>query len=73
MYNQAAFAKLVVCVKIRWGPGLVANARKWNVMTLPVLAILYPSTTKYKNVRKSLGTLRKEKLNLKKQELCGKI
>ena len=73
MYNHAVFAKLVACVKIGQGPGLVANARKWNVMTLPVLAILYPSTTKYKNVWGSLDTLRREKLNLKKQKLCDKI
>jgi len=33
----------------------VANARKWNVMTLPVLAILYLSAIKYKNDPGSLA------------------
>ena len=55
MYIQIVFAKLVVCVKIGYGPGLVANARKWNVMTLPVLAILYLSAIKYKNDPGSLA------------------
>ena len=33
----------------------MANARKWNVMTLPVLAILYLSAIKYKNDPGSLA------------------
>ena len=33
----------------------MANARKWNVMTLPVLAILYLSAIKYKNDPRSLA------------------
>ena len=55
MYIQIVFAKLGACVKIGQGPGLVANARKWNVMTLPVLAILYLSAIKYKNDPRSLA------------------
>ena len=55
MYIQIVFAKLGACVKIGQGPGLVANARKWNVMTLPVLAILYLSAIKYKNDPGSLA------------------
>ena len=35
----------------------MANARKWNVMTLPVLAILYLSAIKYKNDLGSLADL----------------
>ena len=33
----------------------MANTRKWNVMTLPVLAILYLSAIKYKNDPRSLA------------------
>ena len=33
----------------------MANARKWNVMTLPVLAILYLLAIKYKNDPGSLA------------------
>lgn len=32
----------------------MANARKWNVMALPVLAILYLLVIKYKNDPRSL-------------------